>query len=183
MPNDPSNARELLCTFTFSDGRRCKMPSYFTEPDLCYFHALKFQKQVKAERAGNQIAKFLNTDFVTACDLSNTFATLFCATAQGYIKPKTAATLAYLGQLMLQTHIHAKQEFQEAFDEDSWQNAILKSFPDDDDATDSADTPPAINSDANPDAGTGSLSENTPSSSAPAHIATNKAKSTATGNT
>lgn len=139
MSNNDSQGRELLCTFTFSDGRRCRLPSYFTEPDLCYFHATKFRKQVNAEAAGVQIAKILNTDFLTACDLSNTFGALFSATARGFIKPKTATTLAYLGQLMLQTHIHAKQEFQEAFTEDSWRNAILTSFPDHDDEGDDVD--------------------------------------------
>jgi hypothetical protein len=165
MPKNSSKDRALLCTFTFSDGRQCQLPRYTTAPDFCYFHARKMARRLDAEAAGKQIAAHLNTDFVTACDLSHTFATLFSATAQGYIKPKTATTLAYLGQLMLQTHIHAKQEFQEAFTKDSWQNAILAPFPDDDDEPSSPASP---NSDSPAPAPISIDSANAPAATHPA---------------
>jgi len=118
--------RACLCTFTFADGRRCQLPQAPDDMGLCYFHAQKFRQRLSAQEAGRQISEFLNTDILTACDLNSAFASLFSATAQGVIKPKTAASLAYLGQLMLQTQRLAKQEFLEAFKE-RWPKIVQES--------------------------------------------------------
>jgi hypothetical protein len=118
-----SQDRPCTCAFFFADGRRCQLPPSADDMGLCYFHAKKFRDRLTAEEAGRQISQFLETDILTACDLSSTFASLFSATAQGYIKPKTAATLTYLGRLMLQTQKLAKQEFLESFD-DRWPKIV-----------------------------------------------------------
>jgi hypothetical protein len=144
MSKNSSKDRASLCTFTFSDGRQCRIPRYTTEPDFCYFHARKVARRLEAEAAGKQIAKYLNADFLTACDLSNTFATLFSAAAQGFIKPKTVGSLACLGQLMLRTHILAKEEFREAFDKDTWLDAIRSPFSDDVDESPSPASPGSV---------------------------------------
>ena len=115
--------RPCTCMFFFADGRRCQMPPSADDMGLCYFHAKKFQDRLNSEEAGRQISQFLETDILTACDLSSTFASLFSATAPGWIKPKTAATLTYLGRLMLQTQKLAKQEFLESFD-DRWPKIV-----------------------------------------------------------
>jgi hypothetical protein len=115
--------RPFTCVHFFADGRRCQMPPSADDMGLCYFHAKKFQNRLNSQEAGRQISTFLETDILTACDLSSTFASLFSATAQGWIKPKTAATLTYLGRLMLQTQKLAKQEFLECFD-DRWPKIV-----------------------------------------------------------
>jgi len=119
--------RHDTCAFFFADGRRCKIPPSADDMGLCYFHAKKYRNQITAEVAGRQISEFLGNDILTACDLSSALATLFSATAQGFIKPKAAATLAYLGQLMLQTQRLAKQEFLESFD-DRWPKVVQESI-------------------------------------------------------
>jgi len=148
MSKKPSKDRMSLCTFAFADGRQCKLPRHVTEPDLCYFHARKLRAQLNAEEAGRQISAFLDTDILTACELNSAFAALFSATVRGIVKPKTASALTNLGQLMLKTHLHAKEEFLDAF-EQSWGEITCEatSFaqpdsppPDDDqDPDDSAD--------------------------------------------
>jgi hypothetical protein len=115
--------RTDLCHFVFTDGRRCQLPQALDDMGLCYFHAQKYRQHITAQEVGRQIAGFLDTDILTACDLNSAFATLFAATAQGYIKPKTTASLTYLGQLMLQTQRLAKQEFLAAFDE-KWPKVV-----------------------------------------------------------
>jgi hypothetical protein len=115
--------RPFTCVHFFADGRRCQMPPSADDMGLCYFHAKKFQNRLNSQEAGRQISQFLETDILTACDLSSTFASLFSATAQGRIKPKTAATLTYLGRLMLQTQKLAKKEFLESFD-DRWPKIV-----------------------------------------------------------
>ena len=119
--------RPCTCAFFFADGRRCQMPPSADDMDLCYFHAKKYRDHLTAQEAGQQINEFLSSDILTACDLSAALATLFSATAQGYIKPKTAIALTYLGQLMLQTQKLAKQEFLESFD-DRWPKIVKESI-------------------------------------------------------
>jgi hypothetical protein len=116
--------RPFTCVHFFADGRRCQMPPSADDMGLCYFHAKKFQNRLNSQEAGRQISQFLETDILTACDLSSTFASLFSATAQGWIKPKTAATLTYLGRLMLQTQKLAKQEFLD----DRWPKIVQESI-------------------------------------------------------
>jgi hypothetical protein len=103
------------CYFTFADGRRCKLPQFPDDMGLCYVHAKKSHEHRIAQEAANHITSLLNTDILTASDLSSAFATLFSAGAHGLIKPRAVASLAYLGQLMLQTQRLAKQEFLETY--------------------------------------------------------------------
>ena len=109
MPRNPD--RTDLCHFTYADGRRCTLPQFPDDYGLCCHHRDKRRAFLEAREAGRQVSRFLETDILTACDLSCTLSALFSATAMGYIKPKTAATLGYLAQLMLQTQERAKAEF------------------------------------------------------------------------
>jgi hypothetical protein len=52
---------------------------------------------------------------------------LFAAVAQGHIKPKTASTLAYLAQTMLQTIQHSQYEYLNAFSLKEWHEGIAAS--------------------------------------------------------
>ena len=119
--------RPCTCAFFFADGRRCQLPPSADDMGLCYFHAKKYRDRLTAQEAGQQINEFLSSDILTACDLNAALTTLFSATAQGFIKPKTAAALTYLGQLMLQTQRLAKEEFLQSFD-DRWSKIVRESI-------------------------------------------------------
>jgi hypothetical protein len=119
--------RPCTCAFFFADGRRCQLPPSADDMGLCYFHAKKYHDRLTAQEAGQQINEFLSSDILTACDLNAALTTLFSATAQGFIKPKTAAALTYLGQLMLQTQRLAKEEFLQSFD-DRWPKIVRESI-------------------------------------------------------
>jgi hypothetical protein len=112
MPRNPD--RTDLCHFTYADGRRCTLPQFPDDHGLCFHHREKQIASLQSREAGRQVSRFLETDILTACDVSCTLSALFGATAQGYIKPKTAATLAYIAQLMLQAQQLAKTEFLQA---------------------------------------------------------------------
>jgi hypothetical protein len=125
-----SEDRVSLCTFTFADGRRCRTPLHSTHPHLCYFHARKEAQALAAEQAGRDIASCLSSGrYLSACNLSIALARLFSAVAQGHIKPKTANTLAYLGQTLLQTIRLAQHEYINAFDTNAWRSAVRLSLP------------------------------------------------------
>src|SRR5258706_1370356 len=102
MSTNRSNDRASLCSFTFADGRHCRTPRA-AHPYLCAFHARKDAQALAGEKAGKDIAYHLSGSYVSACDLSSALGRLFSAVAQGQMKPKTASTLPYLGQTLVQT--------------------------------------------------------------------------------
>jgi len=126
MSTNRSNARASLCSFTFADGRQCRTPRA-AHPYLCIFHARKDAQALAAEAAGKDIAYHLSGAFVSACDLSAALGRLFSAVAQGQVKPKTASTLAYLAQSLVQTLPLAKHEYINAYGTDTWRDTIRAS--------------------------------------------------------
>jgi hypothetical protein len=117
-----------VCSFTFADGRQCRIPRRQGHPYLCLFHAKKEAQILAGEQAGQDIASFLNGGYISACDVASALARLFSAVAQGQIKPKTAATLAYLGQTLVQTLHLAQHEYINAFGTNSWRDTVRSSF-------------------------------------------------------
>ena len=126
MSTNRSNVRASLCSFTFADGRRCRTPRA-AHPYLCAFHARTDAQALAAEAAGEDIAYHLSGSFVSACDLSSALGRLFSAVAQGQLKPKTASTLAYLAQSLVQTLPLAQEEYIQAYDTDTWRETIRTS--------------------------------------------------------
>src|ERR1700720_472965 len=123
MSTNRSNVRASLCSFTFADGRQCRTPRA-DHPYLCAFHARKEAQTLAAEKAGKDIAYHLSGSFVSACDLSSALGRLFSAVAQGQMKPKTASTLAYLGQTIVQALHLAQVEYIKAFGPNAWRETI-----------------------------------------------------------
>jgi hypothetical protein len=122
------NDRSPLCSFTFADGRRCRTPRCSAHPHPCFFHARKEAQSIAAQQMGRNIAADLSGGYLSACDLSSALARLFSGVAQGHVKPKTASTLAYLGQTLLQSIHFAQHEYINAFGTDYWRRTIRSSF-------------------------------------------------------
>jgi hypothetical protein len=102
-------------------------------PHFCYFHARKESQARAAEEIGSDISYFLSGRYVSACDLSSALGRLFAGVAQGHIKPKTASTLAYLGQTLVQTIQLAQHEYINAFSTNSWRETVNSSVNDNSD--------------------------------------------------
>jgi hypothetical protein len=119
--------RSGLCSFTFADGRQCRTPRSAGHPYLCAFHARKEAQALAGQEAGKDIAYHLSGSYVSACDLSSALGRLFSAVAQGQMKPKTASTLAYLGQTLVQTLHLAQGEYINAFGTNYWRETIRTS--------------------------------------------------------
>src|SRR5258706_1550130 len=124
MSTNRSKDRSSLCSFTFADGRQCRTPAQTGHPYLCAFHARKEAQALAGEAAGKDIAYHLSGGYLSACDLSSALGRLFSAVAQGQLKPKTASTLAYLVQTLVQTLPLAQDEYINAFGTNSWRETI-----------------------------------------------------------
>jgi hypothetical protein len=128
MSTTASKDRSSLCSFTFADGRRCRTPRRDDHPQLCAYHARKEARELAAEQTGREISSCLSGGYVSACDLSSALGHLFSALAQGQVKPKAAATLAYLGQTLIQSIHLAEQGYINAFGPEDWRKTIRSSF-------------------------------------------------------
>jgi hypothetical protein len=109
-------------------ARRCRTPRCSAHPHLCYDHARKGAQALAAQQMGRNIAADLSGGYLSACDLSSALAPLFSGVAQGHVKPKTASTLAYLGQTLLQSIQFAQHEYINPFGTNSWRSTIRSSF-------------------------------------------------------
>jgi hypothetical protein len=130
MSTNRSKDRVDVCSFTFANGHRCRSLRSTSHPHLCYYHARKESQARAAEQIGRDISYFFSGRYLSACDLSAVLARLFSAVASGELRPKTASTLAYLGQTLLQTIHLAQKEYINAFGTDSWRRAVCSSVND-----------------------------------------------------
>ena len=119
--------RVSLCSFTFSDGRRCRTPRTGKNPRFCFYHAQKEARARAAKKLGKDLAYFYSGDYLSACDLSAALARLIPAVVRGDVKPKTAHTVAYLAQTLMQAIHLSKHEYINAFGTDAWRKSVRTS--------------------------------------------------------
>ncbi len=119
--------RVSLCSFTFSDGRRCRTPRTAKHPHLCFYHAQKEARARATEKLGKDLAYFFSGDYLSACDLSTALSRLIPAVVRGDVKPRNARTVAYLAQTLLQAIHISQHEYINAFDTDGWRKSIRNS--------------------------------------------------------
>jgi hypothetical protein len=121
------NDRVSLCSFTFSDGRRCRTPRASKHPHFCFYHVQKEARARAAKKLGKDLAYFFSGDYVSGCDLSTALARLIPAVVRGDVKPRTARTVAYLAQTLMQAIHIGQHEYINAFGTDDWRNSIRNS--------------------------------------------------------
>jgi len=126
MSTNRSEDRAPLCSFTFVDGRRCRMPRRHGHPYLCTFHARREAKIFAGEKVGEQIARYLSGEHVPADDLCSALGRLFAAVAQGEVEPKTVAGLAHLGRSLVQAPHIAQEKCAIASGAASGESAVIR---------------------------------------------------------
>lgn len=127
MSTIPASTRVSLCLFTFADGRRCRTPRAAAHPHFCFYHAQKEAQSAAAESLAKQLSYFFSGQYLSACDLSSALGRVIPAVVRGQIKPKTARTVAYLMQTLMQTIHIAQDEYINAFSTDSWRRSVRNS--------------------------------------------------------
>jgi hypothetical protein len=127
MPSLSPKDRASLCSFTFSDGRRCRTPRAAKHPRFCFYHAQKEARARTADTLGKDLAYFFSGDYLSACDLSTALARVIPAVVRGDVKPKTAHTVAYLVQTLMQAIHISQHEYINAFGTDGWRKSVRNS--------------------------------------------------------
>jgi hypothetical protein len=112
------------CQFRFSDGRRCRMLRSPDHSSFCAFHARQELQILESQRLGGEISASLHGDFLTAMDINHVLGKLFIAVAQDRIPARKASVLTYLGQVLLSSLPHVKQEFPFYYKSEHW-NKVL----------------------------------------------------------
>jgi hypothetical protein len=106
--------RSHLCAFTFADGRHCRSLRRSGHHHLCYEHAKKEAEARIAKQAGEDLASLFCGHNLSPSDSAAAIARVLSAVAGGYIKPKTAVSLALLGQTLNQSIRIAQDEYANA---------------------------------------------------------------------
>jgi hypothetical protein len=99
-----------LCNFKFANGKFCTMPAHPNHDGLCLSHATIHRRTFHRE---DDLVKELASpagDFITQIDINHVLGKLFEALAANRVSPRRAATLAYIGHLLLQSQRGAKSE-------------------------------------------------------------------------
>ena len=103
-----------LCAFTFADGRQCRSLRLSGHQHLCYYHAKKEAEALIAKQAGEDLASLFCGKVLCASDFAAALGRVLSAVARGYIKPKTAVSLALLGHTLNQSIKLAQDEYANA---------------------------------------------------------------------
>lgn len=94
-----------LCSFKFSDGRYCSLPGIPSLGGLCRYHGKKNTAPRPSVEHNEMI--FLEPfagDMPTPEEIRVSLAVVFRALAAGRISTRRAATMGYLGQILLAKH-------------------------------------------------------------------------------
>jgi hypothetical protein len=99
-----------LCTFKFANGKFCTMPAHPNHEGLCLNHATIHRRTYHRE---DDLVKELASpagDFITQIDINHVLGKLFEALAANRVSPRRAATLAYIGHLLMRSQSGARRE-------------------------------------------------------------------------
>jgi hypothetical protein len=107
--------RVSACRFTFADGRKCRTHRAGKHPNFCFEHARKESQVRSANKLASELAYCFSGEYLSANDLSAALGRLLPAVLHGDVKPRTARTIAYLAQTLLQTIQLAQHEYINAF--------------------------------------------------------------------
>jgi hypothetical protein len=125
MKSDPHDPNSNKCLRQFSDGRSCRMLRKKDHPSLCIHHAREEEQRLESEKLAAEFAS-LSGKLNTVTDINHVLGKVFTALAEKRISHQTAATFAYLGQLLLQTIPGVKNELNAAVQHHGAYDAMLR---------------------------------------------------------
>ena len=85
------------CQFTFADGRQCRMFRMPKHPEYCIHHWHQEEESIPRQNLGLELLG-AGDRILTTADVNRALGRLFRLVAEGHVSPRTAATLAFIGQ-------------------------------------------------------------------------------------
>jgi len=107
-----------LCKFEFADGRHCRMPAHPEHKGYCLSHAAARRRSFHREDDLIEELSSPTGDYFSQIDINHVLGRLFEALAANRVSPRRAATLAYIGQLLLRSQKGAH------FEANNWNNEL-----------------------------------------------------------
>jgi hypothetical protein len=127
-----------LCMFAFTDSRNCAMPRWNQHKKYCLFHAHQEQQLIASGELGDELAAFTG-EFRTNTDLNRALGNLFQAVARNRIPPRSAAVLAYIGQLLQHNISNLQNEIVRVDGEEGLDHVVREALDAHDGGTDRVD--------------------------------------------
>jgi len=127
MSSNNSKDRASLCTFTYSDGRQCRMLRSSRKSKYCFHHERKLRHIEEVDDAAADLFDPISGGFVTATALSQSVSRLFAAVAEGRLDPKQATALARVAEILLKTIYSSTEEFRGTYKESYWAQLVRQS--------------------------------------------------------
>jgi hypothetical protein len=127
-PNSLVSNREIVqhdsrCSYASSDGRRCRMSRAPGHASLCFVHAREEQQFLDSRATTASLASPTGS-FRTAFELNASLGQLYNLVAANRIPPRNAATLAYIGQLIMQTLPRVQSEVHSGYSPNAWRTFL-----------------------------------------------------------
>jgi hypothetical protein len=99
-----------LCQFQFANGKCCGMPAHLKYNGLCLNHGtIHKRSNAREDDLYNELASPSGA-FLSPAEINQALGKLFEALAANRISTRRAATLAYIGHLLLQAYSGLKAE-------------------------------------------------------------------------
>lgn len=111
MHKEAAAAKQMRerCWFTFANGKRCSMPRTVMHDSFCAHHANVEDQDSHNQMFGSQIIR--PGDRLDNARAVNTYLTrVACLAAASRITPRHAATLGYIGSLLVCTLAHIRKQ-------------------------------------------------------------------------
>ena len=105
----PKIQRGPRCAFSTSDNRRCTMFRHDSHPSFCLFHARQERILLESDQIGPELVP-PSGKFHSFTELNDSLTRLWTLLADDRISRKRAATLAYVGSLILPTLMRVASE-------------------------------------------------------------------------
>jgi len=110
MSNQRIDPNYDLCQFQFANGKCCGMPAHPKYNGLCLNHGtIHMRTTAREDDLYNELASPSGA-FLSPAEINQALGKLFEALAANRISTRRAATLAYIGHLLLQAYSGLKAE-------------------------------------------------------------------------
>ena len=116
MPRISAEHRARMCQFTYSDGRRCRLPRVASGGSYCHSHAAKIHKEREQEFVAGLLTEPVAHNAFTSTSLTFMLARLFTLVANGHVSPRTSNSLLRIIDGLRKTLPNTTQEFLHCYD-------------------------------------------------------------------